>query len=334
MTTTARNGSGPILGMKKPPCQAALSEVPLSRDHSTHHEDNTEQGPLDHLRTYSLLLTPLRAQFIIDHQMWPRQRLVRPAHVSYLASAIELGEMTTISLIFAELPDQRRYLIDGQHRLHALLQANTTLPCSVAVHKVADEDAVSRLYLTIDRQATRTALDGIRAFGIGGDLNTSPTILNRIGRGVTLAETGFSRTSRQNKSLIWRTNAVQNWLPEGLRYAEHLAGVPHETQRLLWRGPVVAVAVVTLRHSSFADEFWSRAASGEMLTADDPRSRLMVWLRSHRVADLGNEVVYARHVAVCWNAFVEGRMLKIVKVQDPSAPIRLVGTPYTGNGAP
>lgn len=335
--TTALNGHRPILGgqSETPAVGAAgASGGRVSGPDSTPSQDSTGQGPLDALRTYTTMLSPVRADFIRLHQMWGKQRVLRPSHVAYLVSAIERGEMTTVSLIFAELPNRDRILVDGQHRLNAIVQAGVTLPCSVTVHRVPNEESIGKLYLTIDRQTTRDSRDGLRALGIEERTKLSPTVLNHISRGVIIVDSNFSRSYRKEaKSLILRTQAVERWLPAGEHYAELLRGATQEVSGMLWRAPVCAVALATIRYDSLAEEFWGRMAMEDGLGRNDPRARLLAWLRNNRVAQVGNDIIYARHVAGAWNAFHEGRTLERLQIKDPTAPVRILGTPYGRDGA-
>ena len=290
---------------------------------------------LDSIQSYTTMVSPIQAQHILSNQMWALQRDIRPSHVAYLVSVIETGEMRKMSMEFAELPDGHRWLVDGQHRLRALIEANISLPCAVTVTKCQDEDAVGRLYLTIDRQTTRDARDGFRALGLQSESHVSPTTLARIGRAALIADLRFSCSYRQSpnaKSLIARTETLRRWLPEGQRYAKHLEGSTAEVGRLLWRAAVAAVGLVTLRESAYADDFWSRMAAEDALNRDDPRARLLAWLRANRVSRIGSEIVYAKHVAAAWNAYLEGRTLKLLKLSDPSSPVKIVGTTYGAEG--
>jgi hypothetical protein len=72
-----------------------------------------------------------------------------------------------------------------------------------------------------------------------------------------------------------------------------------------------------------------------MLAADDPRYVLLNWLRGNiSAAARGRqgmpEITYCLYVAGAWNAFFEGRTLKLLKISDPQAPVRLSGTRYQG----
>ena len=288
---------------------------------------------LDHLRTHVRIVTPAQAREILEHQNWSRQRDLRRSHVTYLVSCIERGELTELSLIFAEMPSGQKLLVDGQHRLTALVQTDKTLPATVTIHRVNDEHDLARLYAKIDRQSTRTPEAILRAFGIEDQANVSPTILKRIGRAVPILEAGFAPTYRQNKSLIARSEAVEKWLPYGELYASYVEGATSEVGRLLWRAPVAAVGIATARYQpSTAEQFWSVMAQEDGLVRTDPRARLLAWLRSHRIGATG-EIIYARHVAGAWNAAFEGRSLERLMLRDPSTAIWILGTPFKRDGA-
>lgn len=289
-------------------------------------------APLDRIKAHTTIITPARAQEILSMLNFERQRAIRPKHVEYLVSVIESGELTDLSLIFVELPDGRRILVDGQHRLTALIVSGRTMAASVTVHRVADEDEIALRYAKIDRQGTRTPQDMLHAFGVDQESGLSKTVLNRISAAVALVSSGFSKTAQtQTKSLIQRTRAVEEWIGEGKVYAGYLSGTPMEVTRLLWRAPVASVALATIRFQPDISElFWRSIAGEEPLERTDPRARLLAYLRVNRVSTVG-QYVYCRHVAAAWNACYEGRKLERLQIKDPSLPVRILGTPYGRN---
>ena len=80
------------------------------------------------IKTEYLLITPETAKQMLEKNT-KNNRSVRPSHVAWLAGMIERGEFTTThqGIAFAENGD----LIDGQHRLHAIVKANRAVVMSV-----------------------------------------------------------------------------------------------------------------------------------------------------------------------------------------------------------
>lgn len=293
---------------------------------------------LDHFRTFVATISAPRARQITQDLNWSRQRALNERWVEILRMAILKRELTFLSLVYAEFPSGRQVLIDGQHRLAALGRIEGfILPAQVTVHRVNDEDEVGALYLTYDRSRTRTPEVGLRALGIFDETKTPEQFVRRMASGALIVNSGFNRSGRlRGDSLIERSRIVESWLPEIGRYHDTLSAASRETTHKLVRAAVGAVALATLREQpDQAEAFWSRVASQEMLTNDDPRYVLMQWLRGNVSAQSRGrqgmpEITYCLYVAGAWNAFFEDRRLKILKVSDPSAPVRLSGTSYRG----
>lgn len=290
--------------------------------------DITIAGPRASFRTHDTLITPDYAREILAAENWTRQRDVNWRWVADLTAAIQTGQLTFLSLVFAELPDGSRHLVDGQHRLNALSGLDLSLPASVITHRVKDDADLGKLYLKYDRARARGPEVGLKAMGIleqSGDV--PPGFVRRMSGGVHIIQGGFSRSYRQNKDLVARSLATGAWMGEITAFYAAISGAPAEVKYKLQRAPVAAVALVTFRHQEgLAEEFWSRLASQEMLGTDDPRRRLMIWLRSNVVTSMGSDILYCRYVATAWNAWFEHRDLKIIKVMDSDAPVRIAGT--------
>ena len=146
MTFVAGHENGPSerLTQTAPGAHMAISTLPKR----TTQEDAVSSDQtriLDHLRTHVRIVTPAQAREILEHQNWSRQRDLRRSHVTYLVSCIERGELTELSLIFAEMPSGQKLLVDGQHRLTALVQTDKTLPATVTIHRVNDEHDLARV---------------------------------------------------------------------------------------------------------------------------------------------------------------------------------------------
>lgn len=285
--------------------------------------------PTPGLSVHTEMISPPRARSILSDLNWARQRDISPSWILALKAAMGRGELTFLTLTFAQLPGVPLSLVDGQHRLTALAALEATMPAAVVTHDVIDEEALGKLYLTYDRSRARGPVVALRALGVLDDTELPVNFVRRLGGGVNILRNRFSRSYRQDRSLIARSDAVKDWLPEIAAYRTALLGAPRDVEALLLRSTVGAVALATFRYQpEVAAEFWSRVASQEMLAAEDPRRILLIWLRSHRAADLGNEIGYCAYIAGAWNAYSDGRSLKILKITDPMAPVHINGTPY------
>ena len=339
--TTALNGYRPVLGAQNetptaPTVRASGGQMSFDHTQDTTtangHASPRNVGVLDLLRSYVVMMTPTHARYIVEHQMWDRQRNLRPVHVAYLVSAIDNAELWRLILEFAEFPDGSLRLVDGQHRLNALIRSGQTLPAVVIVSRVADEREAARLYASIDRQKTRTMIDALRAYAIVTDTEISLETLSKISGGVALLSSRFARDyAAQTRSQISRAAMLEQWLPEAETFLGYLRGTSKEAWNLMTRSSVTAVALVTIREQpTLAEQFWRDIAMDDGLKHGDARHALLKWLRANPVRSHPNVVVYAQYVALAWNHFFAGTSLEKMIVKNRAAPIRILGTSFTG----
>lgn len=291
------------------------------------------------LRTFTTMISPARAMEILEHLNWSRQRDVSQHWVGVLRMARLKGQLTFLTLVYAELPDGSWVLVDGQHRLWALSDLDQAIPAVIIVYEVGNERQLESLYLTFDRAKRRGPDVALKAKNVL-QKTERPDLVKRMNGAIPLLSAAFSPSYRADAGdLEDRSDASAEWLPWMESYIRLISSGAVADQRRMMRSSVAAVALATLRYapSGRAEEFWSRAATQEMLTADDPRMRLMAFLREDR-RQYGNqrgairEVTYCAYVAAAWNAYFEGRTLKILKASEP---VKILGTPYgTGRRAP
>ena len=299
--------------------------------------DRSQDSPLHRLTLDGLavelrMMTPVEAASIIDTQVWEKQRTLRASHVQYLAGAIELGELSKLIVEFAEMPDGRLLLLDGQHRLHAIVRTGRELPCVLVVSRANSAKEVARIYAGIDRQKSRSIVDALRAYAVVTTGGIGPESLAKLTAGVAILMTGFSKDySFQSRSLISRVDWLEALMPEVETYVWCIKGNSKEAWNILTRAAVVAVALATLRDvPDRAEQFWSGVATDDGLTRGDPRHTLLRWLRDTPVRAQSNAIVYAQYVAVAWNHWYAGTQTEKLIVRNKTAPIRLLGTKFTG----
>lgn len=303
--------------------------IAVQSDSSTPPNGVADSLYLDQLRARVTKITPERAASLLETLAFERQRNIMAAHVEYLLAMMQVGELTDLLIQEVEFPNGRKVLVDGYHRLTALVQYGRPLLAVIVTHRVNDEHDLAMRYAKIDRPSTRKPRDMLRAFGVDQESELTAKMLSTVNAGVAILMSDFSKHGAVvgQKSLIQRTDATRGWLPEGRAYASCLAGSSNEVSMMLSRAPVTAIALATLRYQPGpAETFWSRIAAEDGLPKDSPEARLLAYLRTNRVARVG-QGLYCRYVATAWNAYYTNRTLKLLKVYDPSAPVSLAGTP-------
>ncbi len=263
------------------------------------------------VRTDVTTVTPDVARGWVEYFNYARQRPIRQGHVDYLASAITMGELVTLEVRFAEWPNGNRVIVDGQHRLRALMAAGRSLPCVAIYYRVESDEDVARLYASIDRQTTRSTMDAVRAYGIEERTGATRDVLRRVAYAAPILSARFSREYGKHKSLIRRAEAVEEWVEEGKAFYAATRGGTSEVESLLRRAPVLAVALATFRHApELAETFWGGLAREDGLRRGDPRHKLLSWMRNMPIVRVGSSILYCMYVAAAWNAFYEGRTLE------------------------
>src|SRR6185312_14730081 len=105
-----------------------------------------------------LTITPELAHRIIQTGKFDRQRPVRGKHVDALAAQMRNHEWTAGTQIhFGRTPDGELHLVNGQHRMHAVVKADSPIRFQILVTNVESQPALIRLYRRHDRLiASRT----------------------------------------------------------------------------------------------------------------------------------------------------------------------------------
>lgn len=285
--------------------------------------------------TKDVVFTPANAAYWLSLR-WDRQRPISAVGVERYVAAIERGEMTTIQVTVALLPDGKRLLVDGQHRISALAslgkhRPDLALEGEIIWQRVKDEQDAGRLFSTIDVGVPRKAHHIFRALQIGEGLPLTPQTRDTLARGVPLVSSRFSRDPRRDSHLSVAQES-QKWLDEIVAYAQFTEGATAEVGRKLKRVSVVAVALATIRYQpALAREFWRGCALEDGLKKGDPRATLLAWLREYRPGGIpgsSSPITYCQYVATAWNAFFDHRSITFIRVTDKSGPVVIAGTIY------
>src|SRR3954451_20396579 len=90
--------------------------------------DRTKPSPIsdraDMINEGRIEIDPDLAQFVLDEHAYDGQRSVNDFQINYLAAIMEADDWHPGSQIaFAQLPDGTRLMVNGYHRLHALIKS-------------------------------------------------------------------------------------------------------------------------------------------------------------------------------------------------------------------
>lgn len=284
-------------------------------------------------------MAPGTAKRILEELNFPGQRGIDSRRVYGHAHAIVKGDwMESYSLHFAALPDGRIWLVDGQHRLTAIAEQNTVVPLTIRIIEVESEKEARTFYAGFDgKGSVRTNVQILDAVGLSGELGLSTRMTRAVYEAAPLLMNNLepltgSENIRMNPSIHLQSSrmaTVVEWAKQAREYDEITKAAGKGLYEKLRKTGPCAVALYTLRHQpARARAFWKGLAENDGLRRGDPRHTLIQDLMGR---DLGAGSVRQRvqQPILAWNAYCEGRDLKIIKCITGS-PLIVWGTPLNG----
>lgn len=278
--------------------------------------------------------------------MWPYagQRPLDMTRVKLYVQTMKNNQFYSMSdLEVAHAPDEnglvRGHLINGQHRLNAVIEADMQILFAIKHIRCEDMKEVGERYSVIDIQKIRTLTDGVRSL----DLHTQWLVPSNDARALLHAtqflNVGFRKTKRA--SMLYEKREIAEPYAFPLRvFLGYVAGGVRQIVKQLKRQAPLAVAMVTVREARqvYGDEvvrdFWHGIAQDNGLVVGDPRKAAVRHLydigqqNAKKVRSDDSEYT-ARLIAVCFNHWVKGKQLIAPKILDTHAPMVLEGTSYT-----
>lgn len=297
------------------------------------------------VKSERVLVTPELAQRWLTERAYAGQRMRRDTHVRFLAEEMEKGRfLQGTPVAFATMPNGERKNLNGQHTLAAIALCGKSQVLTELSFPCRDDVDVAEMYGRFDVNLKRTISDLFAARGLANELGFTPTQLNAMGAAVKLIFSKF-RSARNvsvhpDDLIVW----IREYTDAAHMYFEVAAGMPQEIQKSVQRSATLGLALVTFRFSwkvfgQKVDEFWSGAIFDDGIKNGDPRKVAHRHLLNTVIAGAGNSphsnmsvtAAYStRYLASCFNAYMEGRPLQMAKVMNDLAPIKIIGTPFSG----
>lgn len=256
-------------------------------------------------------ITPALAKVWLGHNI--RNRSLRVDYVNDLAGRIERGEweMTGEAIKFSV----NGALLDGQHRLSAIVKSGVTVP--MMVMRGIAESAQDHM----DTNRARTAADML---GLHGYANTSTlAAAARLALGV---ESGSSDPGK-NPVTHAKVKRFVEENPSMIDSVEFTRGLARKTDC-----PPSVVAYTHWRLSQIdaieASNFWFSAAEKIGLSAGDPVIALTNrFAESRRNREQLSKRVYLSLIYRAWNARRVGKTLTMIRVNSPKGGLVPVPDP-------
>lgn len=283
-----------------------------------------------------IVLAPQTAQRIVEELNFPGQRRVDQSRVQNRLLWLTNGRWShAFSITLARLPDGRLWLVDGQHRLHAIVLHGQPVKVRIIVHDVESEEEARALFAGFDRSdSVRTDIQMLNAAQLSERTGLSKTMTSALYQAIPFLMTELRSgrgqwqgdayvPARQVKS---KMDALLEWVAEAKQYSADIAGADSHVKRKLLGAGCMAVALMTYRYQpQRAHEFWRGVAEDDALPKHDPRKRLLTDFAERRL-NSGSAMQSVFQPMLAWNAWNEGRELKIIRIRDTTR-LNLWGTP-------
>lgn len=280
-----------------------------------------------------ITVAPGIASRILTEANWEGQRSVVGWHVDLLVEIMRRGEWKDGSQIAFCLLNGKLHLVNGQHRMEAVVKAAKSQRFQVKIHHCNTLGEVAQHYWSYDVAARqRSNAEILRASGFATQHGLSYTIADKLYGCTPMLACDFARqdyrvAAANTRDAGKRTSIATGWVKEAAVYQSIIAEAyssKHKTRMV--SSAVMSIALYTIRHQhAKAVPFWVGVANGEGLKRGDPRKTL--------IADFDNRAITGGSpdgrllpVSIAWNAWFQGRDLTIIKVA-PNAAFTLAGTP-------
>jgi hypothetical protein len=272
-------------------------------------------------------IDPGRAAKMIEADHYAGQRNLRPWHVNELAEAMSRGKFTEGTQIHFCKHNGKKYNVNGNHTLHAVVKSGVTINLGILMTEVETDEEIADHYSRHDRHLARTLGDAVKAHGVEAKLGLTGKQITVANYGIKMILSEFANARRGNTYEIRahdeRVSMLLNeYGDEAKGYFDAIKGCSKLFAAPLMTAAVVGVALLTFKKDpEKAKSFWMQVATGGGgLNVGDPRRSLMVWLQDNPLK-IAPSATRARVVAKAWNVFVAGGSVIRFKNIDISTPV-------------
>lgn len=300
-------------------------------------------------RMYLRTVNADQAEEMIGDYQYDRQRNVSPQAVGYYAEMMEKGEWlpgSEIDIAFCKNGDgaQHGYLVNGRHRLLAVIKANAATTFAIKEYGCDDREEVDRLYGLLDTGRSRSIIDYVNAVAGEGEMGLNRNQIRNLGAAVAFTRGNFGYLNKYHLTPGERIELMQRYAAVAKDYFALLAGATNTIEIPMRRASSMSVALVTLEQArpifgeDKVNDFWKGIALNDGLRVGDPRKVAFMHMIESKMrggsatgnAKYTSAPFSARYIANCFNAWVENRPLTFTRVSDASAPISIAGTSFRG----
>ncbi len=300
------------------------------------------------VRVEAVFVTPELALDWLTSWEYPNQRPERLSQVERLEGNLTGDRFMPGTQLKVAHVDGKSYLIDGQHRLEAIVNSGVGAIFTLTHHDCTSMVQVADLYSTTDRGVPRGAVDVLRAHGLHHESDgIAMDYLRAIGAAARFIHAGFRRARHIELTDADLVATTEHYMPAAQAFLQCMddASVGTKMRVRLRRAPVLALALVLFDeayNNGLADkvvEFWTKVGSGVNLQPGEPAQLAYVHLMETTLGNTGSSIRAERQIrtlAHLWNAHCKGRMYVTgrtrgsTKVWDENGPFEVVGTQFKG----
>lgn len=284
-------------------------------------------------------IAPGIAKRILDEINYDRQRAVKQWRVQLTEHKVKDGVWNPYlsDIHIALLPDGTMVLVNGQHRLHAFAALGVAVKTKLTLVPAKDLEEVRKLYGQYDLGISdRNEHELVKAAGLDEAIQVAPKTAEILVKAVAIIENGMEPDVRTSsnvrlKDFTYRSEKSIEWDREARDVQAVMDLAEPALRQKLRRASTMAVMLYTLRHQrEKALFFWRSMAENDGLPKRDPRNTLHIDLLTRPLAS-GNRRQGVQQASLAWNAWFQGRQLKIVKCIT-GAEVTIAGTPLAKGG--
>lgn len=265
---------------------------------------------MNRLTTTVVEVTPEIAEMLLAMRP-PYQRPVRPSRVKAFAALMRDGRFLTTHQGIAF--DREGHLIDGQHRLQAVVDTGVTIETSASFGLPHDA------FRAMDRGAARSVADDLQADGLFSSTHEACTF-SAAARFLSMLDVGNRITSTKNMG-PWTLDKA---LDVNERHPDLILGakLAQMLPRSIPKAPFAAVwAAFAAKDRKTADAFAAGMISGEDMSGGNPILRLREWCMGSsrsRGIRLADDFIFRAINA--WNNLRRGRDIQILRGAQGESP--------------
>ena len=279
-------------------------------------------------------VAPGIASRILDEMNFHGQRKRKPFRVGEHLARIRKGTWNPqYPITLLVMPDGTMWLADGQHRMEAIAQSNSSIRVRINLMQADNEHEARRIYAGFDRpEYIRSQHEMLEGLGAAAETGLKKETVRCVFRALPILlnnmehARGNQEKSAAARSVEARIDLLPMWATQASIYESIVDTAEHALKQPLYGAGVMAVALYVLRHQQArAQDFWNGVVDAGALNKDDPRQRLM-WDLLNRHLNDGSIRQGIQMTALAWTRWCEGTRMKMIRCTE-GAPIVIWGTP-------